>query len=120
MNTNIPTRQLRTHSKQLIPLALSPIAAGIAIEACEDSKKLDVAELITGGREGFAAWRVTGDSDMPVIQPGYIVFVDTWAAPRNGSMVAAMVNGLVCVKKFEHTPTRLRLVSRNPDLAVHT
>lgn len=113
MTNNIPTVRLRTHSKQLIPLALSPIAAGVPLEASEDFGKLDVAELITGGREGFAAWRVTGDSDMPVIQPGYVIFVDTYAAPRNGSMVAAMINGLVCVKRFEHTPSKLRLVSRN-------
>jgi len=107
--------QLHTHSNQKIPMAYSMIAAGPAVEIGEDFQMLDVAELITRGRDGFAAYTLTGFSDAPHMLPGYIVFVDTWSQPQSGDMIAAIINGQTCVKKFEHTNRGLRLVSRNAD-----
>jgi DNA polymerase V len=106
-------RQLLATSSQRIPLALTPIQAGPAAEVGEDYCLLDVNAYITKGREGFVAFEITGDSDVPYICPGYIAFVDTWTEPRHGHIVVAVINGLTCVKKFEHTSRRLRLVSRN-------
>src|SRR4051812_28277425 len=104
---------LSPHSKQTIPMAFSMISAGPAAEIGEDFQGLDVNSLITGEREGFAAFEVTGDSAAPHIQPGYIVFVDTWAQAKNGDLVASTVNGLTCVKRFQHSSKGLRLVSNN-------
>lgn len=109
--------RLNTHANKPIPMALSMIAAGPAAEIVEDYDLLDVNALVTRGREGFSAFEITGHSDAPHMLPGYIVFVDTWAEPRNGQMIAAVVNGLVCIKKFQHSHNGLRLVSRNPQYA---
>lgn len=113
MNTKTQNT-IATQSQHPIPMAISLIAAGPAAEMGEDFVHLDINKLITGGREGFAAFELTGDSADPDIRHGNIMFVDTWAQPVNGEMVAVMVNGLTCVKKFEYTPGRsLYLVSRN-------
>lgn len=106
-------QRLATTSHQKIPLALNKIAAGPAAEIGEDFTLLDLNLLITKGREGFVAFEVTGDSNHPDIQSGYIVFVDTWAEPRNGDYVASTVNGLTCIKKFSIAGRSLRLVSTN-------
>lgn len=103
---------LTQHSRQQIPLALSMIAAGPAIEVTEDFNLLDVNELITGGREGYLAFEVTGNS-MPPIEPGYIVFVDSWRQPKNGDVIATEVNGLICIKQFKQERRGLFLVSAN-------
>lgn len=105
--------KLHPRSMQKIPLANSLISAGPAVEIGDDFHMLDVAELITGGREGFAAFTVTGDSAAPEILPGYTVFVDTFAQPRNGAFVAVVVNGLTCVKTFTADKHGLYLVSQN-------
>lgn len=109
------TQHIATHSQQTIPLAYSLISAGPASEVGEDFKLLDVCALITGNREGFIAYEVTGVSGVPTIRHGALVFIDTWAEPQNGNVIAAMVNGLVCVKIFRHSPRGLYLVSKNPD-----
>lgn len=106
---------LNTHSKRRIPLAASPLSAGPAIEITGEHQMLDINELITGGREGFVAYPVTGDSMLDRIPPGSIVFVDTWAEPRHGSIIAADVDGLVCVKVFECSDRGLYLVSSNAE-----
>lgn len=80
--------------------------------ATEECAALDLNAVVTGGRDGFAAYVVSGDS-MPEIPHGSLIFVDTWAEGRNGSVIAAEVNGQICVKKFERSERRLRLVSTN-------
>ncbi len=107
--------QLRTHSLSHIPISLSPISAGFGHEAGEDHGLLDINELITGGREGFAAYTVSGDSMVSHICPGNIIFVDTWSQPINGQIVAALVNGKISVKVFQRSHRGLYLVSKNPD-----
>lgn len=106
-------RTLVTHSKAKIPTALSFISAGPAVEIGEDFHMLDVNELITRGREGFIAFEVTGDSMVGHIHPGNLVFVDTWAEPRNGDVVASNINGATCVKYFHRSDRGLYLVSAN-------
>jgi phage repressor protein C with HTH and peptisase S24 domain len=81
----------------------------------ESFQLLDINALVTGGREGFAAFEVTGDSMVDHIHAGYLVFVDTWAEPRNGDIVAAVVNGLTCIKIFQQSTRGLYLVSANTE-----
>ncbi len=102
-----------------IPLAHSLLSAGPAIEICDDGYALlDVNFLITGGREGYIAFIVTGDSMRDDILPGYIVFVDTLAEPKNGDTIAVNINGQNCIKIFERTDYKLRLVPKNCDYPV--
>lgn len=106
---------MSTHSKHKIPLAVSSIAAGPAAWIGEDSTLLDVSQLITKGREGYLAFRVTGRSMTDRIQPGDFVFVDTYKEPRNGDLVAAEYNGLTCVKIFQSSRNGLYLISSNKE-----
>lgn len=106
---------LNPHEESKIPLALSMISAGAASEVVEDFCLIDVNSLITGGREGFIAFEVTGESMVDYIHPGNIVFCDTWAEPQNGDAVACDVDGATCVKIFERRKTGLFLVSANRD-----
>lgn len=106
---------LSPRTRHPLPLAAAPIYAGPATgEAGEELRMLDVNHHITRGREGYLAFTVTGDSMVDRIHPHDIVFVDSWAEPQHGEIVAAVVNGGVCVKIFERpTPRRLYLVSAN-------
>lgn len=104
---------IATKSKHKIPLALSLLAAGDASEVCEDYELLDINELITGGREGYVAYRVTGDSMLESIKPGYIVFVDPYCEPKLGDTIVSRINGKNCVKIFERNRKGLYLISAN-------
>jgi SOS-response transcriptional repressor LexA len=106
---------LATHSHRQLPLALSLIAAGNAAEITDDYELLDINSLITNGREGYVAFEVTGDSMVDKIPPGSLVFVDSYAEPQNGSIVAVSVNGRTCIKIFKHSGAGLYLVSTNRD-----
>ncbi len=105
--------RLNTHSTRTIPMAQTKIAAGIAVEIADEHYPLDVNELITGGRDGFAAYEVTGDSGADEIPHGCMVFVDTTAAPKQGQPIAVLLNGLTCVKKFSNSGRGLYLISAN-------
>jgi len=105
--------KLKTRSAHRVPLALSLISAGPAAEIGEDFRLLDINELVTRGREGYIAFELTGDSAIPDIQPGNLVFVDTWAMPRNGDVIASSVNGLTCIKIFQNSSKGLYLISKN-------
>ena len=110
MKTNIP---LATYSKRTLPLAYSLLPAGDAVEISEDSAQLDLNALVTGGREGFVAYAITGDSMLESIRPGDIVVVDTWREPKNGDIIVASVNGQNSIKVLEHNPHGLFLVPKN-------
>lgn len=105
--------EIAPNSKDKMPLALSPLAAGDPAENFEDYELIDINELITGGREGFRAYRVTGDSMVDHIMPGYIVFADTYCDPQHGDVIVSRINGKNCVKRFEQTSNGLYLVSAN-------
>lgn len=118
MNANLHTRNLKPRSSRSIPLALSLLSAGETAEITDDHELLDINELITGGRDGFVAFVVTGESMVDAIRPGYIVFVDTYAEPRNGDIVVSNVNGLNNVKTFENGRRGLFLVPKNNQFPV--
>jgi SOS-response transcriptional repressor LexA len=103
-----------------IPLAYSLLSAGPAAEIDEGYALLDVNSLVTKGRDGYIAFVVTGDSMVPDIRAGFIVFVDTRRQPRTGDAVVVSINNENCIKLFDRTPTqyeppRLFLVPRNGD-----
>lgn len=115
-NTTGGTQLMPYSHGKLIPLAYSLLSAGPAVEMTDDGYALlDVNALITGGREGWLSFIVTGDSMRADILPGYIVFCDSYAEPQNGDTVAVNINGENCIKIFERTERRLRLVPKNGD-----
>lgn len=103
------------HSKLKMPFPLSPLAAGVEAEICEDYELLDINELITGGREGYIAYRITGDSMSEDIKPGFIVFADPYCEPNQGDVIVSRLNGKNCVKIFEKNTKGLYLISANKD-----
>lgn len=104
---------MNTHSTQPIPLAHSLLSAGVGFEVSEDSEPLDINFLLTQGREGFIAFILDGTSMLPHIRSGDLIFVDTWAVPKNGDTIVSNVNGLNTVKKFENSGRGLFLVPQN-------
>jgi DNA polymerase V len=108
-------RNMAKRSHRKIPLAISLLSAGVAVEVSDDFELLDVNDLICRGRDGFVAFMVTGDSMVDFIHPGYLVFVDTYCEPKNGDIIVAAVDGKNCVKYFQHKGNGLYLVSQNPN-----
>ena len=106
---------MKSHSDYPIPLALSLLSAGVGYEVSEDWEPLDINALITGNREGFIAFIVDGTSMVPSIRAGDLVFVDTWAIPKNGDTIVSNVNGQNNVKVFEDGNRGLFLVPKNGD-----
>ena len=106
---------LAVKSRRKIPFAFSPLAAGDPLEIFEDYELLDINDLITSGREGFIAYRVTGDSMLEYIKPGYIVFVDPYCEPQCGDVIVSRVNEKNCVKIFQKNREGLYLISANKE-----
>ena len=106
-------RRLAAHSKFHIPMATSHLSAGPAVEVTEDHCLLDVTALVTKGRQGFIAYEVSGDSMMESIPSGAVVFVDPYAEPKSGDIIAANVNGGICIKRLQISQRRLYLVANN-------
>lgn len=107
--------QLTPNSCRRLPIALSPLHAGPASELSPDYQYVDIQEMVTGNREGFVLFKITGYSAVPYIQPGYMVFVDTWKEAKNGDLIVAEVDNMVCVKIFQQSNKGLYLVSANPE-----
>lgn len=106
---------IASHSKKQIPYSLSLLSAGDPAEICEDYELLDINELITGGKEGFISYKVTGESMCDEIKPGYLVFVDPYQEPKKGDVIVARVNGKNNIKLYQPTKKGLYLVPANSD-----
>lgn len=106
-------KYISTNSNRKMPLSSSLLSAGEPSEIYDDYEQLDINEYITGGREGFVAYRVTGDSMLEYIKPGYIVFVDPYCETKQGDVIVSRVNGKNCVKIFDRKKNDLYLVSAN-------
>lgn len=104
---------MKTHSTQTMPLAHSLLSAGVGFEVSEDFEPLDINFLLTQGRDGFIAFILDGTSMLPHIRHGDLVFVDTWAVPKNGDTIVSNVNGQNSVKIFENSGRGLFLVPKN-------
>jgi signal peptidase I len=72
---------------------------------------LDVNLLITGGKHGYLAYRVTGASRVPTINRSDLIFVDARKTPTQGDVVMLRENGLNSVEIFK---PQLRLANSVP------
>lgn len=107
---------MQTTQEKPIPLAYSLLSAGDAIEIDDDGYgQLDINCLITSGRSGWIAYRVTGDSMLTEIKPGSIVFVDTMRQAKDGDIVVCNISGANCIKVLERRASRLFLVPKNDE-----
>lgn len=100
---------------QGIPL-LGKVAAGIPIEAIEDTQTLTLNELF-GHSDDLFALEVTGDSMIDEgIDTGDYVICKRAAAANNGQMVVAIVNEEnATLKRFYKESDRIRLEASNDE-----
>ncbi|HRJ90066.1 MAG TPA: S24 family peptidase [Pyrinomonadaceae bacterium] len=111
----LQSAHLATTSIMKTPLALSLLSAGAPAEVSDDYELLDINQIITGGREGIIAYRVSGDSMREEIRPGDYVFVDPQCEPKNGDTVVCRINNQNVIKIFQNGSAGLFLVPRNPE-----
>ncbi len=101
-----------------LPL-LGTVAAGLPIEAIEDSETLSVpADMVRRGRENFVL-RVQGDSMIDEqIRDGDYIVVASQPTAEDGEVVVALVGGdSATVKKLYREPgNRIRLQPANPNM----
>lgn len=97
---------------------LGKIAAGVPIEAIEDSETLDLLDLVPRGREVYAL-RVSGESMIEdAIADGDIVLVERRAHAHNGeTVVAVLPDGEATLKRFYREEGRIRLQPANASMA---
>ena len=97
-----------------LPLA-GRIAAGMPIEAVEDTDYIDIGELFAARGERFVL-RVTGDSMIDDhIRDGDYVVVEKREAVRDGETVVALLeNGEATLKRYYRQGDRIRLQPANP------
>lgn len=93
---------------------LGKIAAGVPIEAIEDSETLDLLDLVPRGREVYAL-RVAGDSMIEdAIANGDIVLVERRSHANNGeTVVAVLPDGEATLKRFYREASGIRLQPAN-------
>ena len=99
-----------------IPLFQSRVEAGFPSPADDYIEaKLDLNEhLIKNPAATFFA-RATGESMTGVgIFPGDILVVDRSLSPKNGSIVIAVVDGELAVKRLSLSQGKVELISENP------
>ena len=104
-------------TKKKRPLFLVPVPAGFPSPADDYLEgKLDLNEhLITHPAATFF-FRVTGDSMTGAgIHSGDLLIVDKAEEPRDGSVVVAVLDGELTVKRIEVHDGRLFLAPENPD-----
>ncbi len=99
----------------MLPLA-GRIAAGLPIEAIEDTEMLDLEEIFTGQGDTFVL-EVTGDSMIEEhIREGDFVVVQRRNTARNGDTVVALLDdGEATLKKFYKEKKRIRLQPANDE-----
>ena len=99
------------------PLFLSGVSAGFPSPA-EDyvDRKLDLNELLIKNPAATFFVRVAGDSMTGAgIQHDDILIVDRSLEPVSGSIVIAVYNGELTVKRLVHNGDCIKLVAENPD-----
>ncbi len=101
-----------------LPL-LGTVAAGVPIEAVQDTETVAVPEdMVARGGENYVL-RVNGDSMIDEqIRDGDYIIVNARQTAQNGEMVVALVNGdSATVKKYYlETDGRVRLQPANPTM----
>lgn len=95
---------------------LGSVAAGVPIEAIEQSERFDFDEVF-GGPERFVL-RVRGNSMIENhIEDGDYVIIRRQETAENGTRVVAMVDNEVTLKRFYKEPDHVRLEPANGTMA---
>ena len=110
-----PKAQFPDERPTRLPL-VGRIAAGMPIEAIEDTESLDLEELFDRTHGTFAL-EVTGDSMIEDhICDGDFVVCEKRNTARNGEMVVALLqDGEATLKRFYRERGRIRLQPANPN-----
>ncbi|BAL23729.1 DNA repair protein [Azoarcus sp. KH32C] len=109
----------------LIPLGLSPVAAGFPSPAADyEDRRLDVSEYLIRNPVSTFFFRVSGDSMVDAeIFDGDMLVVDRSVTPQHGHIVVAFLRGERLVKRLEKRGERVVLCSANqayPDFEVRS
>ncbi len=98
------------------PLFLVPVPAGFPSPADDYLEgKLDLNEYLIQHPAATFFFRVTGDSMTGAgIHSGDLLIVDKAGEPRDGSVVVAVLDGELTVKRIERHDGRLFLAPENP------
>ncbi|MBF0252219.1 MAG: translesion error-prone DNA polymerase V autoproteolytic subunit [Candidatus Omnitrophica bacterium] len=101
--------------KTKMPMYSSHVQAGFPSPADDHvENKLDLNELLIKRPASTFFVRVEGDSMKDIrIHQGDILIVDRSLTPVSGSVVIAVLNGEMTVKKIRRTKTKLFLVPEN-------
>ncbi|MBI4455997.1 MAG: transcriptional repressor LexA [Acidobacteria bacterium] len=105
----------RSQSVEL-PL-LGHVAAGVPIEAVENSEAIAVPEhFVSRGQRNYVL-RVTGNSMIDEhIEDGDLIIVEQRNSANNGEMVIALVDSdKATLKRFHREGSKIRLQPSNPD-----
>ncbi len=108
---------VRFGSLLTVPLYASRVRAGFPSPADDYIERgLDFNEYLVAHPAATFCLRVSGDSMIGArIFSGDIIVVDRSLQPRNGSIVVAVVDGELTVKRLQKTADgRMGLVSENP------
>ncbi len=99
------------------PLFLSGVSAGFPSPADDYlDRKLDLNEHLVKNPAATFFIRVAGDSMIGAgINDNDILVVDRSCEPSNGSIVIAVVNGELTVKRLLKNKDCCRLIAENPD-----
>ncbi len=104
-------------TKKKHPLFLVPVPAGFPSPADDYIEKaLDFNEYLVKHPAATFPVRVTGDSMIGAgIHSGDLLIVDRSLEPRDGSVVIAILDGELTVKRLERHDGKLFLVPENPN-----
>ena len=106
-------------AKHELPLYLERVSAGFPSPDDHLDRKLDLNELLIKHPSATFFVRVSGDSMLKAcVHPDDILVVDQSLEPRDGSIVIAVVNGELTVKRLCKTGQHLLLVAENDDYPV--
>ncbi len=108
-----PNRQ----SSPTVPLFLEAVAAGFPSPATDYvDEELDLNQYLIEHPDDTLFLRASGESMIGAgIYPGDLLIVDRAIAPRNNSVVVALVDGEFTVKRMQRQNDRVVLVPENPD-----
>src|SRR5437773_1459483 len=109
------TSDLSTHCER--PVFVTRVSAGFPSPADDYLEgALDLNEYLIKHKAATFFWRVTGDSMIGAgIHSGDLLIVDRSEEPRDGSVVVAILDGELTVKRIEIHDGRLFLAPENPD-----
>lgn len=100
-----------------LPLLLSEVIAGFPSPADDYiDKKIDLNEQLISNKAATFLVRAYGDSMLDAnIKPGDILVVDRSIDARHNSIIIAILNGELTVKRLKQQNGRLFLAPENPE-----